>query len=101
MKPTVVLGTRDGQDGKEPAENLAARSPALSFSATSRGRGGEVPGVVRQVKPGRGGSDVDSRRQSGNLSDGTRQVRTLPGKGWPPAGSESCVGLSREGACEA
>lgn len=43
--------------------------------------GGEVPGVVRQVKPGREGSDVDKRRQSGNFSDGTRQVKTLPGKG--------------------
>jgi hypothetical protein len=56
---------------------------------------------VRQAKPGKGGSDVSSSRQSGNLSDGTRQVRILPGKGWPPAGSESCVGLSRKGACEA
>jgi hypothetical protein len=32
---------------------------------------------------------------------GTRQVEVLPGKGWPPAGSESCVGVSRKGACEA
>ena len=56
---------------------------------------------MRQAKPGRGGGDVDKGRQSGNLSDGTRQVKTLPGKGWPPAGSESCVGLSRKGVCEA
>jgi hypothetical protein len=60
-----------------------------------------VPSIVRQGKPGKGGSDVDSGRQSGNLSEGTRQVRILPGKGRPPAGSESCVGLSRKGACEA
>lgn len=56
---------------------------------------GEVPATVRQAKPGKGGSVVDSRRQSGNLSDGTRQVQILPGKGWPPAGSESCVGIPR------
>jgi tetratricopeptide (TPR) repeat protein len=58
-------------------------------------------GIVRQAKSGRGGSHVDIGQQSGNLSKGTRQVRILPGRGWPPAGSESCVGGHRKGTCEA
>jgi hypothetical protein len=33
-----------------------------------------MPRDVRQAKPGKGESDVDSRRQSGNLSSGTQQV---------------------------
>src|SRR4051794_19000519 len=55
-------------------ENPGARGGPWRALGWKAHRPREVPGAVRQAKPGKGGSDVDSRRQSGNLLDGTRQV---------------------------
>lgn len=38
--------------------------------------------------------DVDASLKVGNLLDGTQRVQAPPGKGWPPARSESCVGCT-------
>lgn len=68
------------------------RNPPANLPDPGQERPREAPPFVRQAKPGRGGSDVGSSQQSGNLTAAVQQVQVLPGRGWPPAGSESCVG---------
>jgi hypothetical protein len=53
------------------AIQTAVAKPRIS-GGTGYAQPQKVSGDVRQGKPGKGGSDVDSRRQSGNLSDVTR-----------------------------
>ena len=46
--------------------------------------------LLRQAKPGEGGSHVDGTTLAETFY-ATQQVRVLPGQGWPPAGIECCV----------
>ena len=51
---------------------------------------------VRQAKPGGGERPEEGGQCEGPKPlDGTQRVRIPPGKGWPPAGSESCVVVGR------
>lgn len=63
---------------------------------------------MRQAKPGRGGSDIDTVQQSGNLSEGTRQVESCPAKagdvveqGYPEPDALAWLELAREAGMSA
>lgn len=78
--------SRGGGGAKQAAPLHEARTVFRIFRMSGR----SLP-CARQSLGKEEGRCREEPAEDGNLPKGTLQVGNLPGKGWPPAGSESCV----------
>jgi len=79
---------RDESSELECARREAQVAVAEALTGIGRGRGGRQSGSLRQAQPREGGRDVGTLR---NLLQGPCRTESLPGQGWRPSRSESCV----------